>query len=245
MAVTDSMAKKDIKGYVAELYREIAENKKKVNGEISLYKMAAKNVAGAAKFFENAKKAYDKKPGKKNAERYEELKADFLECAATYNSIGECINKLVGEVRDLYNEIAANLPDNKSVKYVAECDKYIIEIDERVNKIQIITEGITLPAAEASEEVAEVAEVIEEVAAEATPEVVAEASVETEATTELNDAVAMEQVTEEEVAAEATATPKTVLKKFQSGQIVMLVIAGISLILGALAVFGINTRRKE
>ena len=166
MAVTDSMAKKDIKAYVAELYREIAENKKKVNGEISLYKMAAKNVAGAAKFFDNAKKAYDKKPGKKNAERYEELKADFLECAATYNSIGECINKLVGEVRDLYNEIAANLPDNKSVKYVAECDKYIIEIDERVNKIQIITEGITLPAAEASEEVAEIAEVIEEVVEE-------------------------------------------------------------------------------
>ena len=89
------------------------------------------------------------------------------------------------------------------------------------------------------------AEVIEEVAAEATPEVVAEASVETEATTELNDAVAMEQVTEEEVAAEATATPKTIRKKFQSGQIVMLVIAGISLFLGALAVFGINTRRKE
>ena len=89
------------------------------------------------------------------------------------------------------------------------------------------------------------AEVIEEVAAEATPEVVAEASVETEATTEPNDAAVMEQATEQEIAAEATATPKTIRKKFQSGQIVMLVIAGISLFLGALAVFGINTRRKE
>ena len=54
--------------------------------------------------------------------------------------------------------------------------------------------------------------------------------------------------TAEEVIAEAdeiVEEPKTELKKFQSGQIVMLVIAGISLILGALAVFGINTRRKE
>ena len=148
MAVTETTVKKDTKAYVAELYREIAENKKKVNGELGLYKMAAKNVSGASKFFDNAKKAFDKKPGKKNAEKYEESKADFLECAATYNSIGECINKLVGEVRDLYNEIAAALPDAKSVKYVSECDRYIIEIDEKVNKIQLITEGITLPEAE-------------------------------------------------------------------------------------------------
>ena len=112
-----------------------------------------------------------------------------------------------------------------------------IEVPVEEAKVEVVAEV-------AEPEVVD-AEVIEEVAAEATPEVVAEASVETEATTEPNDAVAMEQVTEEEVAAEATATPKTVLKKFQSGQIVMLVIAGISLILGALAVFGINTRRKE
>ena len=38
---------------------------------------------------------------------------------------------------------------------------------------------------------------------------------------------------------------KTERKKLQSGQIMMLVIAGVSLLLGALAVFGINTRRKE
>ena len=38
---------------------------------------------------------------------------------------------------------------------------------------------------------------------------------------------------------------KTERKKLQSGQIMMLVIAGVSLFLGALAVFGINTRRKE
>ena len=164
MAVTELSVRKDTKTYVAELYREIAENKKKVNGELSLYKMAAKNVAGAAKFFDGAKKAFDKKPGKKNAEKYEESKADFLECAATYNSIGECINKLVGEVRDLYNEIAAALPDAKSVKYVSECDRYIMEIDERVNKIQLVTEGITLPAAEEEIVAAPAPEAVEEAA---------------------------------------------------------------------------------
>ena len=79
------------------------------------------------------------------------------------------------------------------------------------------------------EETAEVAEVAE--VAEATEEVI----------------VAEEQAAEEVIAetVEAVEEPKTELKKFQSGQIVMLVIAGISLILGALAVFGINTRRKE
>ena len=44
---------------------------------------------------------------------------------------------------------------------------------------------------------------------------------------------------------EAIEEVKTERKEFQSGQIIMLVIAGISLILGALAVFGISTRRKE
>ena len=38
---------------------------------------------------------------------------------------------------------------------------------------------------------------------------------------------------------------KTEMKKFQSGQIIMLVIAGVSLLLGALAVFGISTKRRE
>ncbi|MBQ2875584.1 MAG: hypothetical protein IJE25_01100 [Clostridia bacterium] len=194
MAVNSSSSKKEVKAYVAELYREVADNKKKVNGELSLYKMAAKNVAGAAKYFASAKNAFDKKPGKKNTEKYEDAKADFLECAATYNSIGECINKLVGEVRDLYNEIAAALPDDKSVKYVSECDRYIIEIDERVNKIQLITDGITLPAVEEEVEVAAEApaeEVVAEAPAEEAP-VVEEAPEikEEEEVTVVNEAVA-------------------------------------------------------
>ena len=92
------------------------------------------------------------------------------------------------------------------------------------------------------------AEPIEEIAVvEETAEVaeVAEATEAVEATEEVTIA---EEQTAEEVIAEAVEVveePKTELKKFQSGQIVMLVIAGISLILGALAVFGINTRRKE
>jgi hypothetical protein len=53
-------------------------------------------------------------------------------------------------------------------------------------------------------------------------------------------------VIEESEATEAVVEQiKTEKKKFQSGQYMMLVIAGVSLILGALAVFGINTRRKE
>ena len=59
----------------------------------------------------------------------------------------------------------------------------------------------------------------------------------------------VEEVAEtvEEVAATDTATEETLVetKTVQSGQIIMLVIAGVSLLLGALAVFGINTRRKE
>jgi hypothetical protein len=95
-------------------------------------------------------------------------------------------------------------------------------------KIEVVAEAET-PAAEAIEEVAVVEETAE--VAEATEEVT----------------VAEEQAAEEVVAeaVEVVEKPKTELKKFQSGQIVMLVIAGISLLLGALAVFGINTRRKE
>ena len=91
-------------------------------------------------------------------------------------------------------------------------------------------------------------EAIEEV----TPELIAEAEaaevVEAteEATTEADAEVVLEEQAAEEVVAEVTEPEvKTEIKEFQSGQIVMLVIAGISLILGALAVFGINTRRKE
>ena len=86
------------------------------------------------------------------------------------------------------------------------------------------------------------AEPIEEIAV---VEETAEGAEAVEATEEVT--VAEEQAAEEVIAeaVEVVEKPKTELKKFQSGQIVMLVIAGISLILGALAVFGINTRRKE
>ena len=140
MRASQAMSKKEAKAYVANVYSEINENKKRVNGELSLYKMAAKNVFGAAKYFANAKKAYDKKPGRKNTERYEESKIDLLECAATYNSIGECINNLVGDIRDKYNDIANFAQDGKSYKYIAECDKYIDDVNARVNKIQLLTE---------------------------------------------------------------------------------------------------------
>jgi hypothetical protein len=115
-------------------------------------------------------------------------------------------------------------------------DVYIDVPVEEEAKVEVV--------AEAEEPETLDAVILDEGAVESTPEV-EEMVAEVEATTEPNDVVVMEQVTEEEVAAEATATPKTVRKKFQSGQIVMLVIAGISLFLGALAVFGINTRRKE
>ena len=115
-------------------------------------------------------------------------------------------------------------------------DVYIDVPVEEEAKVEVV--------AEAEEPETLDAVILDEGVVESTPEV-EEMVAEVEATTEPNDVVVMEQVTEEEVAAEATATPKTVRKKFQSGQIVMLVIAGISLFLGALAVFGINTRRKE
>ena len=103
-------------------------------------------------------------------------------------------------------------------------------------KVEVVAED------EATEAVAEAVEevVVVEQTTEAT-EVVAEATEVVEPTEEV---IAEEQTAQEcEVVAEAEV--KTELKKFQSGQIVMLVIAGISLILGALAVFGINTRKKE
>ena len=92
------------------------------------------------------------------------------------------------------------------------------------------------------------AEPIEEIAVVEETAEVAETAEAVEATEEV--AVVEEQAAEEVIAeaveaVEVVEEPKTELKKFQSGQIVMLVIAGISLILGALAVFGINTRRKE
>ena len=86
---------------------------------------------------------------------------------------------------------------------------------------------------------------------EAKVEVVAEATEQP-----ADDVIVFEAVAAEEVVAEETATEviaedvvaepvKTEIKEFQSGQIIMLVIAGVALLLGAVAVFGISTKRKE
>ena len=114
----------------------------------------------------------------------------------------------------------------------------VVEIEVPVKEeatIEVVTEVVE-------------AEAIEEVA----PELIAEAETTQtteateKATTEADAEVVLEEQAAEEVVAEVTEPEvKTEIKEFQSGQIVMLVIAGISLILGALAVFGINTRRKE
>ena len=91
-----------------------------------------------------------------------------------------------------------------------------------------------------------------EVVAETTAEPVDAEVVELEVVAEdvvAEDVVAVEEVvTEDAVAEDAVAVEepvKTEIKEFQSGQIIMLVVAGVSLLLGALAVFGISTRRKE
>ena len=61
---------------------------------------------------------------------------------------------------------------------------------------------------------------------------------------EVTEVVEAAEPVEAEVAeAEVTEVVLTELKEFQSGQIIMLVIAGIALLLGAIAVFGISTKR--
>ena len=107
--------------------------------------------------------------------------------------------------------------------------------------------------------VAESSVVVEAVAEAAEPETVAFGEMEipadvmetindvlnTDATAEATEVV--ETIEAAEVVTEAVAieAPKTEMKEVQSGQIMMLVIAGVSLLLGAIAVFCINTRRKE
>ena len=113
-------------------------------------------------------------------------------------------------------------------------DVYLEVPTKEEAQVEVVAENVA-PEAEAVEAVVEAEAVAEVVSTEETAE-----AVETIEATEVSEAI------EAEVVAEATVeAPKTELKKFQSGQIVMLVIAGISLLLGALAVFGINTRRKE
>ena len=116
-------------------------------------------------------------------------------------------------------------------------DVYLEVPTKEEAKVEVVAENVA-PEAEAVEAVVEAEAVAEVVSTEETAE-----AVETIEATEVSEDI---EAIEAEVVAEATVeAPKTELKKFQSGQIVMLVIAGISLLLGALAVFGINTRRKE
>ncbi len=114
---------------------------------------------------------------------------------------------------------ASEAPEEVAVEYVAEASD--VEATGATETSDVEATGAT----EVVETAEEVAETVEEVAE--TAEEVAE--------------------TAEEVAAADTATEETLVetKTVQSGQIIMLVIAGVSLLLGALAVFGINTRRKE
>ena len=109
-------------------------------------------------------------------------------------------------------------------------------------KVEVVAENIT-PEAEAVAEVVE-AEVVEAEVVEA--EVVEAEVAYTEVAIEPNRVVRVVEIPAEDVidTPEVAVETKTELKKFQSGQIVMLVIAGISLLLGALAVFGINTRKE-
>ena len=109
--------------------------------------------------------------------------------------------------------------------------KYVeVPVVEDKTETEVVGEVAEQPA---EAEVLEFEVVAEEIATE---EVVAE-----EMATE---EVVAEEVATEEVVAEAEPV-KTEMKKFQSGQIIMLVIAGVSLLLGALAVFGISTKRRE
>jgi ABC-type antimicrobial peptide transport system permease subunit len=118
-------------------------------------------------------------------------------------------------------------------------DVYIDVPVKEEAKIEVVAESVAPETIET--EIAGVANVLEAEITEAAEllNTIAETKV-AEATEVISEATE-----DTEVVAEATVEIKTERKKFQSGQIIMLVIAGISLLLGALAVFGINTRRKE
>ena len=112
----------------------------------------------------------------------------------------------------------------------------------------VAVETSETPEEVAVEYVAEASDV-EATGATETSDVEATGATEVVETAETAEAVEIAEAVEtvEEVAATDTATEETLVetKTVQSGQIIMLVIAGVSLLLGALAVFGINTRRKE
>ena len=114
-------------------------------------------------------------------------------------------------------------PAEATIEYVAEASD--VEATGATETSDVEATGATETSDVETSDATEVVETAEEVAE------TAEEAVET----------AME------VTATDTATEETLVetKTVQSGQIIMLVIAGVSLLLGALAVFGINTRRKE
>ena len=115
----------------------------------------------------------------------------------------------------------------------------VVEVKDSDEKV-VVVEAVETPAEATIEYVAEASDVE---ATDATETTDVEATGVTE-TVETEVAMAAEAEVAEAVEAEVAET-KVETKTVQSGQIIMLVIAGVSLLLGALAVFGINTRRKE
>lgn len=115
----------------------------------------------------------------------------------------------------------------------------VVEVKDSDEKV-VVVDAVETPAEATIEYVAETTDV-EATGATETTDVEATGATET---VETEVAMAAEAEVAEAVEAEVAET-KVETKTVQSGQIIMLVIAGVSLLLGALAVFGINTRRKE
>jgi hypothetical protein len=158
--------------------------------------------------------------------------------------------KSLGSYMGLFNcticlpQIVASLVGGVLFMSFGGKDVYIDVPVKEEAKIEVVAESVA-PESVAPEtietEIAGVANVLEAEITEAAEllNTIAETKV-----AEVTEVIS-EATEDTEVVAEATVEIKTERKKFQSGQIIMLVIAGISLLLGALAVFGINTRRKE
>jgi hypothetical protein len=117
-------------------------------------------------------------------------------------------------------------------------------------KVEVVEEQVAVEAADENtlpyEEVAEAAETTEPATTETTEPTTPEEAPAIDADLK-SDVVAADDKAEvvANSADEAEAEAEVETKEVRSGQIVMLVIAGIALLLRALAVFGIGTRRKE
>jgi hypothetical protein len=115
-------------------------------------------------------------------------------------------------------------------------------------KVEVVEEQVAVEAADENtllyEEVAEATETTKPATADTTEPTTPEEAPAIDA--DLKSDVATADDKDEVVANSADeAEAEVETKEVRSGQIVMLVIAGIALLLGALAVFGIGTRRKE